>query len=301
MPRPLRVVLTIIGALLLVLVLGAGAVYYTGGRALARTYEVPDHSFRAPADSATVAEGRRLAQLYGCMECHAGDLGGRVLIEGGPFGVVAANNLTAGAGGVGARYTDLDFERAIRHGIRPGGQSLVVMPSAEYQHLTDGDVGRIIAYLKQVPAVDRQTPPRKPGPIMRMVAVLQANGLLQALRINQTATHEASRTPAPTVEYGQYMAQGCKGCHAQDFSGGASPEPDSPPAANITPDSATGIGAWTQEDFERAFRQGKRPDGRELNPAAMPWPAFNAATDDEVTAIWLYLRTVQPVEKRVGR
>jgi mono/diheme cytochrome c family protein len=299
MSRPIRVVLTIIGALLFVLVLGGAAVYYLGGRALARTFVVPDESFAAPTDSATLTEGRRLAQLYGCTECHAGDLGGQVLIEGGPFGVVAAPNITSG--GVAARYTDADWEHAIRHGVRPGGQTLVIMPSAEYQHLTDEDVGRIVAYVTQVPAVDRETPPRKAGPIMRAIAVLQADGLLQAVRVNQNARHEASRTPSPTVEYGEYMAQGCTGCHTADFSGGAPADPNGPPVANITPDSATGIGAWSKEDFERAFRQGRRPDGRELDPVGMPWPAFSVATDTEVEALWLYLRTVTPVEKAVQR
>jgi mono/diheme cytochrome c family protein len=301
MSRPVRVILTIIGALLLAIVFAAAAAYFAGGRALARAYVVPDEAFTAPTDSASLAEGRRLAQLYGCTECHAGDLGGQVLVQGGPFGVVAANNLTAGAGGIGARYTDLDFERAIRHGIRPGGQSLVIMPSAEYQHLTDEDVGRIVAYVKQVPAVDRETPPRKAGPIMRAVAVLQADGLLQAVRVDQNARHEASRTPAPTVEYGEYLATACKGCHTADFSGGAPADPNGPPVANITPDSATGIGVWSKEDFERAFRQGRRPDGRELDPVGMPWPAFSVATDEEVEALWLYLRTVAPVEKAVQR
>jgi mono/diheme cytochrome c family protein len=300
MSRPLRVALTIAGTLVAVVVIAVLTVFVAGGRALTRAYDVPAESFTAPTDSAAMAEGARLAQLYGCTECHAGDLGGRVLIEGGPFGVVAGPNLTAGRGGVGAAYTDADYERAIRHGVRPGGQTLVIMPSAEYQHLTDEDVGRLVAYVKQAHPVDRETPPRKPGPIMRMVAVLQADGLLQAVRVDQTARHEASRIPEPTAEYGEYLAQSCKGCHTSDFSGGPPAEPNTPPASNITPDSATGMGAWTLEDFDRAFRQGRRPDDRELSPA-MPWPSFSVATDDEVRAIWLYLRSVPAVNKVVGR
>jgi mono/diheme cytochrome c family protein len=296
MSKPLRIVLTVVGVLVAVIAIAVLTVWIVGGRALARSYPVPDETFSAPTDSGTVAQGRRLATLHGCTDCHVGDLGGKVLVPGGAFGLVPAPNLTRGVGGVGANYTDLDYERAIRHGIRPGGQSLVIMPSAEYQHLTDEDIGRIIAYVKQVPAVEREHPPRRPGPIMRMVAVLQADGLLQAVRIDQTAAHRESIAPGPTAEYGEYLAQGCIGCHTADFSGGPPLQPDTPPVANITPDSATGIGAWSFEDFDRAFRRGRRPDGREL-AAAMPWASFSVATDDEVRAIYLYLRAVPGVVK----
>jgi hypothetical protein len=300
MSRPLRITLTILGALVAIVVVAVAVVYVTGGRALARSFDLPTDSFTAPTDSAAAAEGARLAQLYGCRDCHVADLGGQVLIQSGAFGVVSAPNLTAGRGGVGATFTDTDFERAVRHGLRPNGQSLVIMPSAEYQYLTDEDLGRILAYVRQVPAVDRETPPRRPGPVMRMLAVMQADQLLQAAIVDQTAPHTASLPPGPTVEYGRYLAGGCRGCHGQDYSGGPTGEPGAPPAANITPDSATGIGAWTRDDFDNAVRRGRRPDGRELLPA-MPWSAFSAATDDEITAMWLYLRTVPAVEKQVSR
>jgi hypothetical protein len=273
-------------------------VYVAGGRALARTFGLPAESFVAPSDSASVAEGARLAQLYGCRDCHVADLGGQVLIQSGAFGVIPAPNLTAGRGGVGATYTDADYERAIRHGMRPNGKSLVIMPSADYQQATDEDVGRIIAYIRQVPAVDREAPARRAGPILRMLLVMQGDQMLQASAAEQTTSHTASLPAGPTVEYGRYMTSGCRGCHGQDYSGGPTGEPGAPPARNITPDSATGIGAWTRDDFARAVRTGRRPDGAELS-SAMPWSAFSVATDDEVTAMYLYLRTVPAVSKTV--
>jgi hypothetical protein len=297
MSRPFRIALSIVGGLLVLVVLAVATVWIVGGRALARTYEAPPESFTAPADSGSIAAGARLATLYGCTDCHAGDLGGQTLVEGGAFGTVAAPNITRG--GVAANYSDLDYERAIRHGIRPGGQSLVIMPSGEYQHLTNEDVGRIIAYVKQVPPSTKQQVGRTAGPIMRVVAALQPDGLLQAVKVDQTQGHQVSVVSGPTEEYGGYLAQACKGCHLPDYSGGPAPDPSAPPAANITPDSTTGIGSWTFEDFDRAFRQGKRPDGRELAPA-MPWKSFAVATDDEVRAIYLYLRTVPAVSKQVS-
>jgi mono/diheme cytochrome c family protein len=300
MSRPLRIVLTIVGALLAIVVIAGATVYFAGGRALARTFDIPTESFTAPTDSASIAAGERLAQLYGCRDCHVADLGGQVLIQSGAFGIVPAPNLTAGQGGVGATYSDTDYERAIRHGARPNGQSLVIMPSADYQQLTDEDVGRIIAYVRQAPAVGREAPARRAGPIMRMLLVMQGDQLLQAAAAEQTTRHPASLPAGPTVAYGRYMAAGCRGCHGPDYSGGPTGEPGAPPAANITPDSATGIGAWTRDDFDRAVRTGRRPDGRELS-SSMPSGAFSVATDDEVTAMWLYLRTVPAVAKQMER
>lgn len=299
MSTPVRFALIVVGALVALVVIAAIAVVVKSNGALARTFPLPAESFVAPTDSASVAAGARLTHLYGCQDCHVGDLGGRLLIQSGAFGRVAAPNLTAGRGGVGARYTDTDYERAIRHGRRPSGRSLLIMPSADYQQLTNEDLGRIIAYVRSVPPVDREFPPVEPGPILRLLLGTQSDALLQAVRAAQTADHTASLEPGPTVEYGAYLTAGCRGCHQPDFAGGPTGEPGMPSAANLTPDSATGIGAWSQADFERAVRQGRRPDGREL--VGMPWRALSVATDDEVTAMWRYLRTVAPVTREIAR
>jgi hypothetical protein len=68
--------------------------------------------------------------------------------------------------------------------------------------------------------------------------------------------------------------------------------PGTPPASNLTP---TGIGHYTKQDFARALREGKRPDGTEIS-TFMPWRVFAGMTDDEVTALWNYLQTVPPME-----
>jgi cytochrome c553 len=66
--------------------------------------------------------------------------------------------------------------------------------------------------------------------------------------------------------------------------------PDFPDAANLTP-HAQGLGAWTLADFQAALRTGKRPDGRVLDEF-MPWKAYGSMSDDEVAALYAYLRTV---------
>ena len=94
-----------------------------------------------------------------------------------------------------------------------------------------------------------------------------------------------------TAAYGKYIADiaGCHGCHGYGLSGGrvAGP-PGLPPASNLTP---AGIGSWTEADLTRAMREGKRPDGNQLDEF-MPWKVFRGMTDAEIHAIWLYLRSV---------
>jgi mono/diheme cytochrome c family protein len=71
--------------------------------------------------------------------------------------------------------------------------------------------------------------------------------------------------------------------------------------ANLTPDSATGIGAWTEEVFVKTLRTGKhlgQENGREILPP-MPWPNIAQMTDDDLSALFAYLRSIPPVSNRV--
>jgi mono/diheme cytochrome c family protein len=210
----------------------------------------------------------------------------------GPVGVVAGRNLTGGRGGIGAEFSDADWVRAIRYGLRRDGTSLIGMPSEVYTKMTDADLGAVIAYLKQLPPVDREVPQSHFKPFGR---VLLAAGRMQILTAPKTfhGATTASAEPAPTAGYGRYLADvsGCHGCHGFGLSGGqvAGP-PDVPIAANLTP---AGIGAWTQADFVRAMREGRRPDGTSIHPF-MPWRLYAAMQDDELQALWLYLRSVPP-------
>ena len=108
------------------------------------------------------------------------------------------------------------------------------------------------------------------------------------------------------IERGRYLAVlgDCVSCHTAPggtpFAGGAALE--TPFGAligpNITPDVATGVGAWSEEDFRRAMQEGIGKDGARLYPA-MPYPAYTKVTRDDVSAIWAYLRTLDPVRNEV--
>lgn len=283
-------------AVLTIVVLAIGSVYVASARAFGAKHEAPDEpSIAIPTDSAAIARGEHLVKVSAtCAECHGLDAGGTVMGEGGPFRTLAAPNLTRGRGSVTANFTPADWERAIRHGVRADGTSLVIMPSEVFTHLSDEDLGAIVAYLQQAPPVDRELPPVGFSFLGR---ALVGFGVMPVLVADKTprVQHVASVAPDTTAVYGRYLADigGCRGCHGLELSGGtvAGP-PDLPPASNLTP---VGIGSWTREDFARAIRQGKRPDGTELN-AFMPWKIFSGMTDDEVTALWAYLQTVPPKE-----
>jgi mono/diheme cytochrome c family protein len=67
---------------------------------------------------------------------------------------------------------------------------------------------------------------------------------------------------------------------------------------NLTPDRETGLGGWTDQQVERAIRNGVRPDGRMLSPV-MPWANFTIMSDADLAAIIAYLRTLRPVSRKV--
>jgi len=109
------------------------------------------------------------------------------------------------------------------------------------------------------------------------------------------------------IERGRYLAIAgdCSSCHTvpgsgQPYAGG---RPIETPfgvvaGANITPDLETGIGAWSDELFVRALREGKGHDGQLLYPA-MPYPYYTKLTESDALAIRAYLNTVMPVRNAV--
>jgi mono/diheme cytochrome c family protein len=203
-----------------------------------------------------------------------------------------AANLTKGPGGVGATYSDADYDRAIRRGVRPDGTRLLIMPSWDYVVMSDDDAASVIAYLRSLPPVDRVNPRVKLGPVGRM---LIATHKLQfdATRIADEGPPPPPPPPMDKVAYGQYLTRigGCMGCHGVHLSGGhlAGP-PDVPPASNLTP---VAIGNWTDVQFMLTLTKGKDPSGHALNEF-MPWRTIRDMSDAELEAIYAYLKTVPP-------
>ncbi len=280
------------GILALVLVSAAG-VYGVSEVRIRKQYTVTESPVQVPSDSASIARGKHLADSFaGCADCHGANLAGQPIFDDPAIGRVYSLNLTRGKGGVGGSLTDVEFARAIRHGIAPNGRALKVMPSSDYMNLADADLGAIIAYVRSVPPVDHETPSTLIGPVGRALYITGQLPFLHAERIDHSRTHTAAVTPGRTVEYGNYIASvGCKGCHGPALAGGKIIDgpPNWPWAANLTP--AGNTKDWTEQDFQRLLREGKRPNGVPVNEA-MPWRMTKNMTDDEINALMLYLRSL---------
>jgi mono/diheme cytochrome c family protein len=281
-----------LGGLVVLLLVAFAVAYGASKRRLDKQWDVSGAALSITRDPAQVARGRHVATAVAkCTECHGQDLGGTVFIDAMPMGVLIAGNLTAGKGGVLPRYTDAQLEAAIRHGVRSDRRGLLIMPSDEFQHLSDEDVAAVIAYLRTVPPVDRELAASRVGPLGH---VLLATRQLPVPAENIDHAPRTRRVPPQGVtrEYGQYLVSvgGCVGCHTPSLGGGPG---HGLPTPNITPGGP--IGSWTEADWFRAMREGKRPDGSAISPE-MPWKAVGMMTDDELRAMWMYLRTVPRVE-----
>lgn len=284
------------GVLLGVLILALGIVYGASEYHFRRSYDVQPAPLALLSDSATIRRGAHIATTRGCTDCHGKDMSGNIVIDAPPVAVLSGSNLTSGAGGVGDDYGAIDWIRAIRHGVGVDGKPLLFMPSHEFYPINDEDMSALVAFLESRPAVDHQVAKNSVGPIGRFLYLKGDLPLVPAELIDHDGARPDPIERAATAEYGEYLSTGCTGCHGAGFSGGKIPgtPPDFIPAANLTPDMATGIGGWTEEDFFRALREGRRPDGRSLNGAYMPWGSLGQMTDAELRAIWLHLRSLEP-------
>jgi cytochrome c553 len=299
MKRLVKWVARIAIVLLGLVALAAATVFALSQARLTRTFAVPVENVLIPTEPAAISRGHHLAIISGCIDCHGQNLAGRVFFESAMIGRFVAPNITGGKGGTGVRFTDQDWVRAIRHGVRPDGKPLLVMPSKQFYALSDADLGALIAYLKTIPAVDNELPASAVSPMGRVLMLtIKDLPLLAAERID----HHAARPPAPvagvTVEYGKYLAVRCTGCHGEALTGGKIPgtPPDWPPALNLTPYPGSAVAQWSEAQFIDTLRTGVTPRGNELDTRYMPWKVLGQMTDDEMKAVWLYLRSLPPTE-----
>lgn len=285
MPRWLRWLGVGLLGLVALLVLAVTALYAVTAVRFRRTYQVPVSAVRAAGDSAALARGRHLVEAIGkCQECHGSDYGGQVVADDPVFARLSATNLTPGRGGIADR-SDADLDRAIRHGVARDGRSLMFMPAEAFAVMSDEDLAAMLGYLRTLPPVDRETPRPQIGPIARG---LYLNGKFPLVPA-ELVDHD-TRPPAPpagvTVAYGEYLATlgGCRACHGAGLTGDANPD-----APDI---SRSRLAAWTEADFFRAIREGRRPDGTTIDPTKMPWVRSSRMTDEEIRAVWTYLRSL---------
>lgn len=295
MKKALKILLGILIGFLVV-VAGLGLFARTRSQAaINKKYTVAVRPVTIPTTAEAIAHGRHLAETRGCNDCHGQDFGGDKVIEDGAMGRLYAPNLTSGKGGSTAGFADEDWVRAIRHGVGKDGRGLFVMPSVEYSHFSDEDLGAVIAYLKTVPPVDRERVATSYGPVSQILLTLSPEKMIAAAAIDHVnMAPPVSIAKAPTVEYGHYLAAGCMGCHGPNFTGGKIDigPPDWPMAANLTPHPDGRLSKWSEQDFITTIRTAKRPDGSELSPV-MP-RAFGGMDDIELKALWAFFKSLPP-------
>lgn len=296
MRRILKWIGIVIGGLLVLALIAAGAMYLLSEGRLNKLYAVEDSAMSFNNNDQIVAEGARIAVIRGCTDCHSEDLGGKVVIEDPALGTIYATNLTSGENGIGNDYSDEEFVRAIRHGIGKDGTGLLVMPSQEYFVLSDSDVNALVVFLRSVPPVNRAPPEENLTLLARALFML---GQLPPLAA-EVIDHEAPRPDTPEIradaEFGAYLATSCTGCHGRNFAGGPIPgaPSEAPLSSNLTP--AGTLASWDEAGFITTLRTGVTPEGKQLDPALMPWPAVAAMTDLELQALWTFLQGLPPIE-----
>ena len=265
-----------------------------------KTYNVHVETITIPADAASIARGEHWVKAE-CIGCHRDNLSGGPFFEA-PFATIDAKNLTSGKGGAGSEFKDEDWIRALRHGVNPEDHSLIIMPASDFRYFSDSDLGDIIAYVKSVPPVDKET--REPNFNLLGRALVGAGifgkGILVANDIQQSGPVPSSApTAGITPEYGAYIvnASGCHTCHGVNLSGGKSPDPSAKNAPNLTLGGE--LVTWKEADFIKAIRTGVKVNGKQLDPKQMPWEHFKNFSDDELKAIWVYLQSVPKHETTI--
>ena len=252
--------------LALAIVLAGGAIWLISEMRLNEKVVAPNESVDVPTDTASIQYGQHLSGAIAlCSDCHAPNMAGKALSDQA-WGRIVAPNLTRG--GRAASLTDKDFVRAVRYGVGQNGQQLLVMPSGDYNHISDVDLAAILAYARSLPAITNALPPSEVRTLGRVLFATGQLDLLPAASIDRAAPRTQAPPPSLTPAYGAYLSElaGCTRCHKLGLS----------------------VGSWSDTDFVRLMRTGLRPDGRILK-TSMPWPYYAQMSDLELRAIWEFV------------
>jgi mono/diheme cytochrome c family protein len=285
-------------------------------------------AIKVPMTPERIARGKVLfEQVCDCGGCHSqrdfthfggpevpGAVGaGNVLsalLEDLP-GTVTAHNITPDRDtGIG-QWTDGEKIRAIREGIDKSGRVLFpMMPYSGYRKMSDEDVQSLVAYLNTLAPVNNQLPET----ILNFPVGLMIKG------VPQPAGKVASPARADRRAYGEYLVTiaGCGDCHTPlkrgqpveelAFAGGRDfvSSVGTVVSANITPDTETGIGKWSEEFFLKKFydykdyvQHGPPQISDKKSFTLMPWLGLSQLPPEDLGAIYTYLKTLKPVHHAV--
>jgi mono/diheme cytochrome c family protein len=308
------------GLLLVVLALAAGAfVWLTMKKPAAH----PASTEKFEATPARLARGEYLVEhVSDCLGCHSDHLmtfgfpvkpgtkgiGGYVFDEKVGFpGVVSAQNITSDPETGLGKWTDGEVLRAIREGVDRNGDALFpMMPYVHLRSMSDEDAKSVVVYLRTLPPVNHAVPAKHLSFPLNFIVKFIPKPLDGPV---------PQPDPKDRLAYGKYLTTvgGCYECHTphddknrlvenEPFSGGWKMEGPwgTVNTANLTPASHTYMGHATKEEFIGRFHAFAGitaenapavPPGRNT---VMPWLAFSKMTDDDLGAIYDYLKTVRP-------
>jgi mono/diheme cytochrome c family protein len=254
----------------LLIVIYAGSEYR-----LRQKFDIATSAIEVSTDSASLDRGRHVFETRGCEGCHGKGLEGKVFFDDPMLARLIAPNVVRAIKG----YSNPELARLLRHGVRPNGRGVAVMPSAMFYHLDDADLGGLIAYLRTLPEKGSDTLPATSMRLLARVGLVMGKYKLEPLNITHNAPR-ASNGPEP-VTRGQYLARSsCSECHGQRLEGG-----DRTPALMI-------VAAYSQAEFAHLMREGVLKDGRKLELMGdVARSRFVHFSDEEVGALYAYLST----------
>jgi len=272
-------------------------------------YDRPYPTITASTDTAIIMRGKHL--VFGaahCADCHSKanadsllKLGQDVPLTGGmvfdlPVGKLYSKNITPdNETGIG-KYTDAEIARALRYGVHPDGT--VVFDFMPFHNTTDEDMTAIISFLRAQKPIQNKVPDHSLNVLGKAVKAFMIKPVGPDGEVAKQMARDSS------AAYGKYLANNvanCSGCHTvRDLSGTFTGEPftggneiEGFITPNITPDSSSRIFGWSQKNFIDRFRMGKL-----IPKSPMPWQSFGRMTDEELKAIYSYLKTLKPVKTK---
>jgi len=306
----------LVGLGILVVLLALGITLTVGWRPFLGPRSRPLTARKFEPTPERVARGRYLVTaVMGCLDCHSEHEwkapGGPPLESklgaGQPFpgdfpGTVIAPNITPDRETGAGNWSDDQLARAIREGISHDGRTLFpLMPYENFRSMSDEDLASVVVYMRTLPAVR--------NPLPRTEIIFPVKYLIRSVPEPVTSPVAAQSSPDP-VQRGEYLVRmgSCTGCHTPQergqlntslaFAGGF--EFKGPygtvTSANITPDPS-GISYYDDNLFISVMRTGK-VRARVLNPL-MPWAVYRGMTDDDLKALFAYLRTLKPIHHRM--
>jgi mono/diheme cytochrome c family protein len=263
------------------------------------------------AEPDPVVRGAYLANAADCIACHTGSehggrpyAGGRAIAT--PFGTFYSPNLTPDPDtGIG-RWSEAQFLRALRDGVRPDGANLYpVFPYTSFTKIVDADARAIWAYLRSLPPVGQRNRKDDVGFPFSWRPLLTVWKLL----FFERGPFRWNRERSAAYNRGAYLVIAlahCGECHTprnrlgateqSRFLAGTAHGPDGKPVPNITPDPETGIGNWTEDDIVSMLTNGETPDLNFVTGAMGEVVKSTAKlTDADRRAIATYLKAVPPI------